>query len=309
MSIRPPLLEEVIVASEPASMAEGGEVGPIQSGWKLTARSFAQNKLAVVGVGVIVFAILFCFVGPLLYHSNQLFPTPYFNRPPGGGDPLGTDNSGFDELGRIMLGGQAALEVGFFSAVIASVIGTLTGTISALIGGWVDAVIMRIVDVLLSIPILFVVLILATTITPTVISLSILIGLFSWLAPARLVRGEVLTLRTRDFVSAARVMGASRWRLSIRHLIPNALGVVIVNVTFQVADAIILLATLGFLGWGLHYPNVSWGDMLNNGTVYAEDGYWWQIYPVGLSLVMVVMAWNFVGDAARDAVEVRLQSR
>ena len=168
---------------------------------------------------------------------------------------------------------------------------------------------MRVVDVFLSIPFLFVVLIVAVRYGASVLSLSLLIGGFSWLVPARLVRGEVLALRVRDFVSAARVAGAGRARLIARHLLPNALGVVIVNVTFQVADAILAIAALGFLGFGLQWPNQDWGDLLSNGVSYLQDGYWWQIYPVGACIVLVVMACNLIGDAARDSLDVRLRRR
>jgi ABC-type dipeptide/oligopeptide/nickel transport system permease subunit len=130
-----------------------------------------------------------------------------------------------------------------------------------------------------------------------------------WLVPARLVRSEVLSLRERDFVSASTSMGARRSSLLMKHLIPNALGVVIVNITFQVADAILYTSVIGFLGFGLHYPQVDWGDQLSDGVNYLYDGYWWLIYPVGICLILVVMAFNFIGDASRDAVDVRLRKR
>jgi ABC-type dipeptide/oligopeptide/nickel transport system permease subunit len=189
------------------------------------------------------------------------------------------------------------------------VIGTLWGAIAGLASGIVDGIMMRLVDVLLSIPLLFVVLVLATKYSGTVINLSLLIGLFSWLIPSRLVRGEVLTLRTRDFVSAARVMGATRRRIVLRHLIPNAMSVVIVNVTFQVADSILILAYIGFLGFGLQFPATSWGDMLGGAQNYVTEGYWWLVYPVGGCLVVLVLATNLVGDALRDALDVRLRRR
>jgi len=143
----------------------------------------------------------------------------------------------------------------------------------------------------------------------TVLLLSLIIGIFSWLVPARLVRGEVLTLRVRDFVSAARAAGSGRTRLVYRHLIPNALSVVIVNITFQVADAILAVATLGFLGFGLNFPTIDWGDMLSNGSANLLNGYWWEIYPVGLCIVLTVLAFNLVGDALRDSLDVRLRRR
>jgi peptide/nickel transport system permease protein len=289
---------------------EGGEIGAVQSGWRLALREFATNRLAVTGVGILLFFLLFSFVGPVLYHGNYLTSNLLStNLGPGAGHPLGTNNQGYDELALLMKGGQAALEVGFFSAAVAIGIGAIYGAISGLAGGVLDAVLMRVVDVFLSIPFLFVVLIVAVRYGASVLSLSLLIGGFSWLVPARLVRGEVLALRVRDFVSAARVAGAGQTRLIARHLLPNALGVVIVNVTFQVADAILAIAALGFLGFGLQWPNQDWGDLLSNGVSYLQDGYWWQIYPVGACIVLVVMACNLIGDAARDSLDVRLRRR
>ena len=289
---------------------EGGDVGPVQSGWRLAVREFAQNRLAVVGVGTLVFFVLFCFLGPAFYHGNILVSDlTNTNLSPGAGHPLGTDTQGFDELGLLMQGGQAALEVGFMAAAVGIIIGTLWGSIAGLVGGILDGAMMRIVDVFLSVPFLFVVLIVAAKYGASVVSLSLLIGMFTWQIPARLVRGEVLTLRTRDFVAAAKAAGATQRRLIGRHLIPNALGVIIVNVTFQVADAILLVSYLGFLGFGLHYPHQDWGDMLSNGIQYMQDGYWWLVYPVGACIVIVVMACNLIGDALRDSLDVRLRRR
>jgi peptide/nickel transport system permease protein len=289
---------------------EGGELAAVQSGWRLGLHEFVQNKLAVTGVAILVFFVVFCFLGPLFYHGNILVSNlQNTNSPPGPGNPLGTDSQGFDELGLIMKGGQAALEVGFFAAFVGIVIGALWGAVSGLAGGLVDAAMMRIVDIFLSVPYLFVVLIVAVKWNVSVLSLSLIIGAATWQVPARLIRGEVLSLRMRDFVSAARVAGSGRWRLISKHLLPNALGVVIVNVTFQIADAILAVSALGFLGFGLHYPNQDWGDMLSSGTEFMQAGYWWLIYPVGACIVLVVMACNLVGDALRDSLDVRLRRR
>ena len=289
---------------------EGGEIGPVQSGWRLAFREFVKNKLAVAGIAILVFYVLFCFAGPIVYHGNiTSTDLNAFSLPPGSGHPLGTTDVGFDEMGLMMKGGQAALEVGFAAAFIGIVIGMLWGAIAGLAGGVADSVMMRVVDIFLSIPFLFIVLIVAVRYGASVLGLSVIIGAFTWLVPARLVRGEVLTLRTRDFVSAARSAGSGRWRLIRRHLLPNALGVIVVNVTFNVADAILAVATLGFLGYGLHYPNQDWGDMLSNGIQYMQDGYWWLVYPVGASIVLVVMACNLIGDALRDSLDVRLRRR
>jgi len=302
---------ETVEGLTPSALPEGGQVQGPRAGWRLAMQSFVENKLAVVGTGIVLFFVLFCFLGPFVYHTNQVSTNP-LNAflPPGHSYPLGTDVNGFNELGRIMKGGQAALEIGFLSSLIATVIGTLVGAVCGLLGGIVDAALMRIVDVLLSIPLLFAVLIVSEHFNgASVLSLSLIIGAFSWLVSARLVRGEVLSLRVRDFVLAARTMGASQERLIYKHLIPNAMGVVIVNVTFQIADAINLLALLGFLGFGLNYPQVDWGDMLSGGLNFLGDGYWWLVYPVGACLVLVIMAFNFIGDAMRDTVDVRLRRR
>jgi ABC-type dipeptide/oligopeptide/nickel transport system permease subunit len=297
-------------ATARADLLDGGDIGPVQSGFKLALREFAKNKLAVTGLAILLFFVLLCFVGPMFYHGNTtLSDLTSTNMGPGPGHPLGTDSQGFDELALIMKGGQAALEVGFFAAFVGITIGMLVGSVAGLAGGLVDAVLMRIVDIMLSVPYLFVVLIVAVRYGASVLSLSLIIGSFTWPVPARLVRGEVLSLRTRDFVAAARVAGSGPSRLIRKHLLPNALGTMIVNVTFQVADAILAVSALGFLGFGLHYPNQDWGDMLSSGTSFMADGYWWLIYPVGACIVLVVMACNLIGDALRDSLDVRLRRR
>jgi ABC-type dipeptide/oligopeptide/nickel transport system permease subunit len=304
----PPL--DINRASQAGHTPDGGDIGQMQSGWRLAAREFSHNKLAVIGLAVLVFFVLFCFIGPLLYRVNLNDTNiEITNLPPGPGHLLGTDDLGIDVLAELMKGGQSALEIGFLAAALGIGLGAIWGAISGLAGGVTDSVMMRVVDVFLSIPGLFIVLIVAVRYGASVLSLSLIIGAFTWLVPARLVRGEVLTLRVRDFVSAARTAGASRWRLINKHLIPNALGVIIVNVTFNVADAILLVAALGFLGFGLHYPSQDWGDMLSNGIQYMQDGYWWLVYPVGASIVLVVMACNLIGDALRDSLDVRLRRR
>ncbi len=302
---------EELSTLELAETPEGGQVQGPRSGWRLALATFVGNKLAVVGAGIVIFFILFSFVGPHIYVTNQTYTNPIAAfQAPSAKHLLGTDPAGFDELGRIMKGGQAALEIGFLSALIATVIGTLVGSVAGLVGGVVDGLLMRLVDVMLSIPLLFVILIVSARFHGTsVVNLSLIIGVFSWLVSARLVRGEVLSLRERDFVFASQTMGATRRHLIFKHLIPNALGVVIVNITFQVADAINLLAILGFLGFGLQYPAVDWGDMLSQALTWLQDGYWWTVYPVGICLVLVVMAFNFIGDALRDTVDVRLRRR
>jgi len=271
---------------------------------------FRQNRLAVIGLGMILFMVLFCFVGPLIYHTNQVqINMSAVTQPPSARHPLGTDNVGYDVLGRLMLGGQSSLEVGFAAAILASLWGTAWGAVAGYAGGWLDAIMMRVVDSILAIPYLLIVLILATIFVPTIPVLIIVIALVSWLATARLVRGETLSLRVRDYVLAARGAGVRNPRIIFRHIVPNVIGTIVVAATFSVADAILLLAALSYLGLGPPPPAANWGGMLSDGLTYIYDGYWWLIYPAGLAIVLTVMAFNFVGDALRDAFEVRLQQR
>jgi peptide/nickel transport system permease protein len=209
-----------------------------------------------------------------------------------------------------MYGGQTSLIVGFASAAVAAVVGVIYGAVSGFFGGWLDSVFMRIVDVFLSIPVIFLLISLVTIFQHTSTTLLIVVIAFvSWLIPARLIRGETLSLRTREYVQAVRVAGGSRTRIVGRHIIPNAIGTIVVFATFQVADSILLLAALGYLGFGVPSPQTDWGTMLSNGANAAGNGWWWQIYPAGLCIVLVVVAFNFVGDALRDSLEVRLQRR
>lgn len=284
---------------------------PVRSMWRMVLQVFVQNKLAVVGLAVVVFFFLFCFIGPLLYHSNQVLANlRTADLPPGSpGFPLGTDDVGYDELGRLMIGGQSALEIGLAAAAIATVFGTLWGAVAGYLGGWVDAIMMRIVDTFLAIPSLFLVLLLASIITPTEGLLILVIAFSAWLGPARLVRGETLSLRTRDYVQAVKMMGGGNRRSILRHILPNAIGTIVVNATFQIADAILTLAALTFLGFGIAPPHADWGGMLSNGTNFTSNGYWWMIVWPGLCIVLIVVAFNFLGDALRDAFEVRLRKR
>jgi peptide/nickel transport system permease protein len=272
--------------------------------------AFAENKLAVVGLGIVVAFILFCYVGPLVYHTDQVhIDLSQATLPPSGAHPLGTNEVGYDQLGRLMAGGQSSLEVGVAAALLATVFGTLWGAIAGYAGGFIDSAMMRIVDALLAVPALFLLLFLASIARPTIGLLILVIAFISWLGPARLVRGQALTLRTRDYVTSVRLMGGGPLRAILRHIAPNAIGTVVVNATFQVADAILLVATLSFLGLGIPPPAANWGDMLSNGINYTYDGYWWLIYPPGLAIVLVVVAFNLIGDALRDSFEVRLQKR
>ncbi len=168
---------------------------------------------------------------------------------------------------------------------------------------------MRLVDVGLAIPIVFLFVFAAAIYRPNLELLILLLVLVSWLIPARLVRGEALTLRTREYVQAVKVMGGTPWRIIVRHLVPNTIGTIVVTVTFQIANAILTLAVLQYLGFGLPASTPTWGGMLSDGTSFLQDGYWWQVYPALIIIVITVVAFNFIGDALQDAFDVRLQER
>ncbi len=272
---------------------------------------FAENKLALAGLAFLVFIVLFCFVGPLFYHTNQV-NTDLANYlcKPSGEHLLGCNELGYDQLGRLMIGGQTSLEVGISAAIVAVVFGALYGAISGFVGGPVDSVMMRIVDAGLSLPFIMVLIILSVIFHPNPATMVFIIAAFYWFGPARLVRGETLTLRTREYVQAVKVIGGLPLRSVTRHVMPNAIGVIVVQATFAVADAILILSGLGFLGLGVTPPNTDWGSMLSGGLNYIQSGnYWWLIYPPGICIILTCISFNFIGDALRDAFENRLQRR
>jgi peptide/nickel transport system permease protein len=271
---------------------------------------FVENKLAIVGLVVLVLIVCFSFFGPMFYHTDQIHTNlSVENQSPGTGHPLGTDPSGYDILGRLMVGGQTSLEIGLAAAIMATCIGTLWGAVAGYFGGIVDTIMMRVVDAMLSIPTLFLALVAVAMFPRTKLTLILVIAVTSWLTTSRLIRGEALSLRTRDYVQAMRVMGGGGGRAVFRHIAPNAVGTIVVNATFQVADAILTVVALSYLGLGIAAPGTDWGGMLNAGVENIYNNYWWQIYPAGLAIILVVISINFIGDALRDAFEVRLQQR
>jgi peptide/nickel transport system permease protein len=285
---------------------EGGDIAPGVGALRRLVATLWASRLAVAGVGLIALMVLFCFVGPFFYHTNQQIPDPLnVNLPPSLLHPLGTDSTGYDELGRLMAGGQSSLEVGIGVGILSTAIGVLWGAAAGFIGGVLDAVMMRVVDVFMSIPSLLLLILLADVITPSTWFVIVIFSLLGWQGLARLIRGETLSLRDKEFVSAARSSGAGTARLILRHIIPNSVGTIVVNAAFGVADAILGLAALSFLGLGLPPPAANWGGMLSTGTTYIYSNYWWETYFPGILLVLTVLAFNFIGEALRDSLQIR----
>jgi peptide/nickel transport system permease protein len=306
---------------EPTNTLDAGEISNTGSVATLVWRTFKENKLAIVSLGVFIFFLLFSFAGPHLYVTNQtnsfqaissmINGQPARNYPwfKTWADPLGTDPSGFNMVGRLMIGGRTALTVGLLAGVISTAVGSIWGAVAGFRGRFTDTAMMRFVDFGLSIPGLFLIIVIVVLFGSSSTIITLTLGLTSWFGSSRLIRGETLSLKSREFVQAVRVLGGTNRRIIFRHILPNTIGTMIVVGTFAVADSILALSGLGFIGLGIPLPNTDWGTMLNTGVQDAPNGFWWQIVPAGVCIVLVVMALNFIGDALRDGFEVRLQKR
>ncbi|BDZ47892.1 peptide ABC transporter permease [Frondihabitans sucicola] len=276
------------------------------TGARLAIRRFLANRIAVVGLVVVILFILFCFVGPFVHPTDQLHTAlSSANRAPSGAHPLGTDATGHDELGRLMYGGKVSLLVGLAAGLLATVIGTLWGAVAGYAGGWVDTVMMRVVDAGIAIPALFILLVISAISTPSLSGLILILGLVSWLVPSRLIRAETLSLKNRDYVLTLRAIGGGHGRAITRHVLPNSVSTIVVAATFQVADAILLVAYVSYLGLGVQAPATDWGGMLSAGLTAAYSGRWWLILPPGLAVILVVCAFNAIGDGLRDVFDVK----
>jgi peptide/nickel transport system permease protein len=268
-----------------------------------TLAGAARQPTTAVGLVLLIALGLFCFAGPVFYRSNLTHVDLLLgNKPPGPGHPLGTDAFGTDVLGRLMAGGQVSLEVGIAAGVLAALLGSVWGAVAGYIGGPLDALMMRVVDAAIAIPTIVLLLMLSAIYAPSTPVLVLVVAATSWLSTARLVRGEALTLRSRDYVQAARAMGGGRARAIVQHIVPNAVGIIVVNVTLQIADAILVLATLSYLGLGVRWPSADWGSMIAGGIQYIYDGYWWQIYPPGIAIIVAVVAFHLLGDGLQDSL-------
>ncbi len=275
-----------------------------------TILRFACNRLAMVGVGLIVGLTLACFVGPHLLPFDELYIDlrARFAPPGSGAHFLGTDPLGRDIAARLFQAGQISLLVGFFAMVMSTVVGTVVGVVAGYTGGWLGAALMRVVDAFLSFPSIFLLLALAAFVNPSPIMITIIIAVTSWMEVARIVEAEVRSLRDRDFVLAARMVGLSRTQIMFRELLPNVIGPIIVAATLTVARAILLEAYISFLGYGIQPPLPSWGNMLNGAQQYLDKAPWLAIVP-GVAITMAVAGFNFIGDGLRDALDARSDQR
>jgi peptide/nickel transport system permease protein len=267
---------------------------------------FTRHHLALAGIAMITLLVLACVVGPyaLPYDSLHIDLRARFAPPLSGQHYFGTDPLGRDLATRLLMAGRVSLLVGFSAMLLSTLIGTLVGVTAGYRGGWVGAALMRTVDGFLSYPSIFLVLALAAVLRPSAAMITVIIAVTSWMETARIVEAEVRSLREREFVQAARMVGLSRRHIMFREILPNAMGPIIVAASLAVARAILLEAYISFLGYGIQPPLPSWGNMLNGAQQYLASAPWLAIIP-GAAITIAVTSFNFIGDGLRDALDVR----
>jgi len=277
--------------------------GPYREFW----RRFKVNRFAAAALVVIValFVLSLC-AGFITPYDPDAIDAWHVLLPPSSSHWFGTDELGRDVFTRVVFGARVSLKVGFVAVGIAVLIGTVVGLFAGFYGGWLDALLMRLVDIMLCFPTFFLILAVIAMLEPSIWYIMVIIGLTGWMGVARLVRAEVLSLKSRDFVLAARVLGASDRRIIFRHILPNALSPVLVSATLGVAGAILTESALSFLGIGVQPPTPSWGNILTSGKDYIEFAWWLSLFP-GVAILVTVLSYNLVGEGIRDALDPRRQ--
>jgi peptide/nickel transport system permease protein len=276
---------------------------------QLVFARFVRHKVAMISLAVFLVVVIWAFLGPYVWPHDHRIDTsrpqnvPWFTM---WEHPLGTTQLGHDLMGRMMKATQNSIMVGLLAAIIGTVVGTIWGAVAGFYRGWIDAVMMRIVDVIIVVPFLVVTLVIAGSIRGGASwwAIAIIIGALTWTADSRIVRGQVMSLREREFIEAARAMGASDVRIIGRHLIPNVTSIIVVVFTLAIAAAIIIEAALSFLGFGIRPPDISLGQMI----AQAQTAVWvrpWLFYLPGFMIVMIVLTISFIGDGLRDALDPR----
>lgn len=282
--------------------------------WKDAWRRLKKNKLAVIGGAVVIFIVLASLVGPLVVKwltgfTYELIPSDRAlvkAMPPSWQHPMGTDPQGRDILARVLVGGRISLMVGFVSTAVSLVIGVSYGAIAGYLGGRVDNVMMRIVDLIYGVPLIIIVIVLLALFQKSLLLLFATLGAVSWLTMARIVRGQVLSLKNQEFVEAARSIGVPTWKIIFRHIVPNTLGPVIVYATLTVPSVILQEAFLSFLGLGVQAPLSSWGTLASEGADNIAIYPWMIIFP-GVTMALTLFSLNFVGDGLRDALDPHMR--
>jgi len=273
---------------------------------KIIWRRFKSNKLALAGSILVLTLFIVAFLAPLisLYDPTEINVKEIL-LPPSKAHLLGTDELGRDVFSRMIWASRVSLKVGFIAVGIAVGIAIILGSLAGYYGGRVDNIIMRFVDIMLCFPTFFLILAVIAILEPSITNIMIVIGITSWPGIARLLRAEFLSLKEREFVAAARALGASDWRIIFNHILPNALAPVVVAVTLGVAGAILTESALSFLGIGVQPPTPSWGNILTSGKAYIDFAWWLSLFP-GLAILITVLGYTLLGEGLKDALNPRL---
>ena len=293
----------------PHHLARGRRKGDSQ--WAIAGRHFKKNRLAMAGLGVMILLYVITLVTPLIAPfdpaaQGDIITSRYL--PPSAEHLMGTDKFGRDIFSRVLYGARISLSIGFVAVGISVTLGTLIGALAGYFGGWVDSVLMRFTDMMLAFPrLVLLIVVIAVFENQSIWLVVVVLGLTGWMGTSRIVRGEVLSLREREFVQAARALGMGDWRIIIRHVIPNTLAPVIVSATLGIGLTILTEASLSFLGLGVQPPTPSWGNMVSDGRDALTQAWWIATFP-GLAIVLTVVAFNLLGDGLRDALDPRLRT-
>ena len=274
--------------------------------WKEVYLRFTHNKMALLGVIVLIIIVLMATFVPMLSPYKASDQLGVYNAPPSAQFWFGTDDLGRDIFVRVWDGARISLFIGIAAAIIDLIIGVLWGSISGLAGGRVDNIMMRIADVLTAVPYLLVVIVLLVVMEAGIIPMIIALSITGWINMARIVRGEVLSIKNQEYVLAARTLGASTWHLILKHLIPNALGAILVTMTLTIPSAIFTESFLSYLGLGVPAPDASWGTMASEGNKAIANAPWRLIFPA-VFISLTIFAFNAIGDGLRDALDPKLR--
>jgi len=282
---------------------------PDRSPWQGAFRRLVRNRSAILGFAILMAlvgcALLAPWLAPSSYDRTNL---PYGARGPTFGHPFGTDELGRDLLTRVLYGARISFAVGLLATLVSLTIGVSYGSVAGLAGGRVDHLMMRLVDILYGLPFMFFVIILMVIFGRSILNLFLALGAVQWLTMARIVRGQVLTLKAREFVLSAQAVGASPWRLLVRHLLPNAVGPIVVYTTLTIPAVMLEEAFLSFLGLGVQPPMASWGSLASEGAAAMESYPWLILFP-GIALTTTLLSLNFLGDGLRDALDPQVSLR
>jgi peptide/nickel transport system permease protein len=313
-------------AAQPVSLKNSDKEVQAQSPTQRVIKRFTRHRAAMFGLVILMSVILYVFVGSLVFSEAQanFNDTAIRLQPPSAAHPFGTDRIGRDILARTIYGGQISLLIGFLAVVVEVGLGTAIGAVAGYYGGWVDAILMRITEAMLSIPSLLLLLVMAKffagkiepiqlfgrSFSGSVIVIILILGLTSWMSLARIIRSNVLSLKETEFVLAARAIGVPNWRIIINHILPNTMASIIVSLTLGVATAILTEAYVSFLGLGVQAPTASWGNMLTEAQEFnvIKNAPWYWFFP-SMLILLTVLSINFVGDGLRDAFDPRSDNK